>query len=70
MKPKKKALDSPPESVHGDESEAESHNRESASEGDVPRRPRCERRLTQNSNYFRVDISEFEGKLDPEEFLD
>ena len=70
MKQKQKALDSPLESGQGDESEAESHNPESTIEGDVLRRQRREGRSTPNSNDFRVDIPEFEGKLDPEEFLD
>jgi len=69
MKQEQKPLDSPPEFGQGDESEAESHIPKPASEGDVPRMPRRERRSTQNSNDFRVDIPEFESKLYPKEFL-
>ena len=70
IKQKQKPLDSPPESSQGGESKAESHNLESTSEGDAPRRPRHERKSTHTSNNIRVDVLEFNGKLDPEEFLD
>ena len=42
----------------------------SQSEGDSPRHPRRERRYTTNSNDFKVDLPEFEGKLDPNDFLE
>jgi len=63
-------LNSPPEFGQEVESEAESHNPKSASEGEAPKRTRCERRSTHNSNDFRVDIPEFEGKPNREEVLD
>ena len=49
--------------------QAFSHNHESSSEEEPLRRPRQEQRQG-NSNDFRVEIPEYEGKLDPEEFLD
>jgi len=69
-KQKQKALKSPPDSSQRDDSEAESHNLESTSEVEAPRRPRCERRLTNNSDDFKIDIPAFEGKLHPEESFD
>ena len=65
----KKALESPTESDQGHKSEAESHALESTSDEEPPRSPRSEKRLTSNSNDFRVNIPKFEGKLDSEEFL-
>ena len=67
MKQKKKALESPTDFGQGHESEAESHASESASDKEPIRRPRRERRPVNNSNDFRVDTSNFEGKLDLEE---
>jgi len=42
----------------------------SSSEGDSPRHPMRGRRHSSNFNDFKVDISEFEGKLDPDDFLE
>ena len=67
---KKKVAESRTESDHAGESEAKSNAIESASEQEPPRRSRRERKSTSNSNDFRVNIPEFEGKLDPEELLD
>jgi len=61
MKHKQKALESPTGSVYGDE---ETSN--TTSEEEPPRRIR---RRPHNSNDFEVKIPEFEGRLDPEEFL-
>jgi len=47
-----------------------SHNLESSSDEEPFRRPRPEQRGQGNSNDFRVEIPEYEGKLDPEDFLD
>jgi len=54
---------------HGNEEEAS--NAISFSEDDVPFE-RTERRTrpTFNSNDFKVEIPEFEGKLDPDEFIE
>jgi len=70
MKQKQRILESPTGSNLEESSEAESQH--SMYEEDEPRRPVRARRPPSNinSNDFRVDIPEFEGKLDPEEFLD
>ena len=46
-----------------------SHDVDSSSEEEVPRMVR-EPRNQANNNDFRVEVPEFEGKLDPEEFVD
>ena len=43
---------------------------ESSNEDDSPRFPRREPRQTHNFNDFKVDIPEFEGRLDPDDFLE
>ena len=70
LKQKIRNLESPSGSNHEDLSEAESQH--SVNEEEDPRTRARARRSTFNfnSNEFRVDIPEFEGKLDPEEFLD
>ena len=47
-----------------------SHHLDSSSEEEVPRMVRREPRMQANNNDFRVEVPEFEGKLDPEEFID
>ena len=47
-----------------------SHNIDSSSEDEPLRMTRVEPRMQTNINDFKVEISEFEGKFDPEEFLD
>jgi len=47
-----------------------SHEVESSSEDEPIRMARGEPRFQANNNDFRVEVPEFEGKLDPEEFLD
>jgi len=70
MKQKQRDLESPTTSNIEDLSGAESQH--SIYEEDEPRRPVRAKRpaININSNDFGVDIPEFEGKLDPEEFLD
>ena len=46
------------------------HEVDSSSEEEPTRMMRGEPRFQANSNDFRVKVPEFEGKLDPEEFLD
>jgi len=46
-----------------------SHNVDSSSEDKTMRMARLEPRFQTNPNDFRVEIPEFEGKLDHEEFL-
>jgi len=68
MKQKQKALKRPTAAVLDDE-EA-SNLMSSSSEGEPLRRFRGARRMPKNSNDFKVEILEFEGKLDPDEFLE
>ena len=53
--------------VHG---QVQSHDVDSSSEEEEPRMVRGGSRNQSNSNDFRVELPEFEGKLDPEEFVD
>lgn len=63
-----KAVEIPIASVH-DEDEASNVN-SSSNEEEPLRRVRGARRTSQNSNDFKVEIPEFHGKLDPNEFLE
>ena len=47
-----------------------SHTLDSSSEEEPWRMARPEPRIQANTNDFKVEIPEYEGKLDPEEFLD
>jgi len=60
----------PPGSAQGEEEEEGPLSGGSQSEGDSPRHPRRERRHTSNSNNFKVNLPKFEGKLDPNDFLE
>ena len=60
---------SPPGSARDEEEEEGPPSEGSQSEESSPRHPRRGRRHKTNFNDFKVDISEFEGKLDPDEFL-
>ena len=66
MKQEPKAFKSPSASIHN-EDEA-SNLTSSLSDEEPRRRVRGARRMPQNSNDFKVEIPEFEGKLDPDEF--
>ena len=70
MKQKQRVLECPTSSNSEGLSEAESQH--SIYDEDEPRRPVRAKRPPINikSNDFRVDVPEFEGKLEPEEFLD
>ena len=46
------------------------HDPECSCDEEPSRRSRPEQRMQANSNDFRVEIPEYEGKLDPEDFLD
>ena len=46
------------------------HDVDSSSEEEMPRMPREEPRFEASANDSKVDVPEFEGKLDPEEFID
>jgi len=69
MKEKQRILESPTGSNLDEVSEAESQHFEY--EEDVPRRFVHTKRpaFNTNSNDFKVDMPEFEGKIDPEEFF-
>ena len=63
----------PPSSVREEEEREEEGEPQiggSSSEEDSARHPRWGRRHPSNFNDFKVDISEFEGKLDPDDFLE
>jgi len=47
-----------------------SHDVDSSSEEEMPRMTRGESQNHANTNDFRIKVPEFEGKLDPEEFID
>jgi len=47
-----------------------SHTLDSSSEVEPLRMTRLDPRFQANSNDFKVEVPEFEGKLDPEDFLD
>jgi len=47
-----------------------SHNIDSSSDDEPLRMARPEPRFQANTNDFKVEIPEYEGKLDPEDFLD
>jgi len=70
MNLKQRVLESPSESNHDDMSEAKSQQFEFEGETEPRRVLRREYHPTLNSNDFRVDIPEFEGKLDPDKFLE
>jgi len=60
----------PPGSIRGEEEGEGPLSGDSQGEGDSLRHPRRERRHTTNSNDFKVDLPEFEGKLDQDDFLE
>ena len=57
-------------SGRGEEDDEGSLSGGSRSEEGSPRHPRRERRQFNQSNDFKVDLPEFEGKLDLDEFLE
>jgi len=68
MKQKQKVLQRPSGFVHGN---VEASNLVNSSSHEEPqRRVRKARRAPRNSNDFKVEIPEFEDKLDPDEFLE
>jgi len=60
----------PPGSARGEEEEEEPHFNGSSSEDVSPRSHRRGRRQSTNYNDFKVDNLEFEGKLDPDDFIE
>ena len=61
---------SPPCLAQEEESERDHHPLVSSSEEEPQRRPRRGRRFQPNLNDFRVNVSEFEGKLDLDHFFE
>ena len=59
----------PPGSARGEEEEEEPHSEGSSSEDVSPRSHGRGRRHSSNFNDFKVDILDFEGKLDPDDFI-
>ena len=72
LKQKQRILESPTGSTPEEEINEDIESQHSKYELDEePRRtPRREWRTPSNSNDFRVELPEFEGKLDPDEFLE
>jgi len=69
LKQKQKINEEPVRFVQREDQEA-SNPISSSSEDEPPRKARMEPRFQTNSNDFRVEIPEFEGKLDPDEFIE
>ena len=71
LKQKKAAVTSPSGSVREDEGNVSSNLLSSSNEGEqLHRRSRRWQKPSTNSNDFRVEIAKFEGKLDPNEFIE
>ena len=70
MKQKQKRHASPIGSVYGDVDDAARNPLSSSCDEEPFRRVRRDRRQPSSSDDFRVKILEFEGKLDPDEFLE
>jgi len=70
LKQKQKMNEEPVYSAPRGQEQVFNHTFDSSSEEEPLRRPQSEPRMQANSNDFRVEIPEYEGKLDPEEFLD
>ena len=60
----------PPQSNFGRQEPVASHTLDSFNEDEPLRMARPKLRFQANCNDFRVEIPEFEGKVNPEEFLD
>jgi len=60
----------PPGYAQEEEEEEEPLFGDSSREEGSRRHPRRRRRQSSNSNDFKIDILEFEGKLDPDDFLE
>jgi len=56
-------------SARGEGEDMEPHSKGSSRGRSSPRHPRRGRRPSSHFNDFKVDILEFEGKLDPDDFL-
>jgi len=70
MKQKQKMYAEPTRFENGEEEQAASNPSSSSREDEPLKRMRNEPRFQANANDFRVEIPEFEGKLDPDELLE
>ena len=70
MKQNQQANEEPPKSDSKRQEQVFSHTLDSPSEGEPLRITRPNPQIQANTNDFKVEILKFEGKLDPEEFLD
>ena len=70
MKQNQQANEEPPQSDSKRQEQVFSHTLDSSSEVEPLRMTRPDPRIQANTNDFKVEIPKFEGKLDPEEFLD
>jgi len=70
LEQKQKLNEEPSHSASQGREQVFSHNLDSSSDEEPFRRPRPEQRGQGNSNDFRVEIPEYEGKLDLEDLLD
>ena len=70
MKQKQKMNEDTLQSEPRAHEEVFSHDIDASSEEEVPRMVRGEPQNQANNNDFRVEVPEFEGKLDPKKFID
>ena len=70
LKQNQQATEEPPQSDSKRQEKLFSHTLDSFSEDEPLRMTRPDPGIQANINDFKVEIPKFEGKLDPEEFLD
>ena len=70
MKQNQQANEEPPKSDSKSQEQLFSHILDSSSEDEQIRMTRLHPQIQANTNDFKVEIPEFEGQLDPKEFLD
>ena len=69
-KQKQQAREEPPQSDSEEKEQVFSHTLDSSSEDEPLRMTRQDPQFQASSNDFKIEVQEFEGKLDPEDFLD
>jgi len=70
LKQKQQVNEEPHQSYSKRQEEVSSHTLDSSSEDEPLRMVRLDPWIQASTNDFKVEIPEYEGKLDPEEFLD
>ena len=70
LKQKQKMCEEPIHSESPRQEQVFSHTLDSSSKDEPLRMTRQDSQFQTNSNDFRIEVPEFEGKLDPEDFLD